>query len=201
MKKIYLIRHCEAEKYSFLNSKDYNADQKKNEKISLSKVGEDIANSMANKIFNSNIAMIWSSTYERAILTAKPIASVNNLKINISNEFNERKLGNTTGIKEEFWLTQLNDENAKTVGGESRKEVTKRMLKGLYKVLSKINENDSAIIVSHATSITFLLMKWCKLKDADLKSKKRWLIFNNKDVINILLILLKYLKWNLMGIN
>ena len=79
-------------------------------------------------------------------------------------------------------ITQLEDENAKANGGESRKEVCERMLLLIEELLND-NKNKKIVLVTHATAITFLLMYWCKLVSADLETKARHLTFNNKDVI------------------
>ena len=56
------------------------------------------------------------------------------------------------------------------------------MFKGLSTILKSPSKN--IVVVSHATSITFLLMKYCNLKEASLEGKRRWLTFNNETVIN-----------------
>lgn len=184
MKTVFLIRHSKP-----LNSNNLLFDnvinkQEQNEKIPLSKEGEELAYKMALNYFNGNINYLWSSSYERTISTAKYIALLNNISINISTLFNERKLGDTTNLNKEFWLTQLQDESAKAPNGESQFEVRLRMLKGLYNILDNIEGNSKVAIVTHATALTFLLMNWCELKKATLEGKKRWITFNNKDVIN-----------------
>lgn len=184
MKTIYLVRHSKP-----LNSNNLLFDscidkQSQNEKIPLSKEGEELANKMALNYFNGDINYLWSSTYERAISTAKYIALLNNISINITPLFNERKIGDTINLNKEFWLTQLQDEHAKVPNGESQCEVRIRMLEGVNNILDSIEDNSKVVIVTHATALTFLLMNWCELKNASLEGKKRWLIFNNKDVIN-----------------
>ena len=58
------------------------------------------------------------------------------------------------------------------------------MLKGIKIVLNSIINNESAVIISHATAIIFLLMNWCELIDAFLEDKKRHLKYKNKTIIN-----------------
>jgi len=172
IKTIYLIRHSTP-------IKNTNIQQ---EKIPLSKEGEKLAKLLAEKLFKNNIDEIYSSTYERAISTAKYIAQLNNINININKNFNERKLGTTKNVDKSFWITQLYEDNAKQKNGESQKEVRTRMLNELIKILN--NDKKNIVIVSHATAITFLLMNWCKLESATLENKKRHLTFNRKDIIN-----------------
>ena len=183
MKTIYLIRHSKSLKSKNLNFTNDLTNQEKNEKLPLSVEGENIAYNLAKK-FENKIDEIWSSNYERAISTAKYIAELNNINININEDFNERKLGNDKNIDESFWLTQLYEDDAKPLNGESRHEVRTRMLNGLMNIINNIEENKTIAIVSHATAITFLLMNWCKLESATLEKKKRHLTFNNIDVIN-----------------
>ena len=183
MKTIYLVRHAKPIKKEMLNYKDLSDLQTQNEKIPLSIEGEKIASTLSIKLFN-NIDYLYSSTYERAISTAKYISDLNNIPINITSNFNERKIGDKKGIKNEFWIIQLEDENAKAPNGESQKEVRERMLKGLDDVLNSMEDTTNSVIITHATAITFLLMNWCELKGAVLITKKRHLTFNNKDVIN-----------------
>lgn len=183
MKTIYLVRHSVPYKnISYENSSldDYT----QNILTPLSSEGEKNAKKIADKYFSNNINYLCSSEYSRAINTAKYIAETNNIAINIFSNFNERKLGNTKNIKEDFWLKQLKNENIKTKNGESQQEVRNRMLKGIKIVLNSIIDNESAVIISHATAITFLLMNWCELIDFSLEGKKRHLKYKNKTIIN-----------------
>ena len=183
MKTIFLIRHANQYKeiiYEKSRLNDYN----KNLLIPLSCEGEENAKLMTYKYFCNNINHLYSSEYSRAINTAKYISESNNIPINICSDFNERKLGNTNGVNEDFWLEQLKNEDVKTIDGESQKEVRDRMLNGLLKVLENTNDNESVVIVSHATAITFLLMNWCDLISASLEGKKRHLKYKNKTIMN-----------------
>lgn len=184
MKIIYLVRHSIPLKSNLLFFHDSVNNQEKNEKIPLSIDGEKLASEMSLKFFNGNIDYLWSSSYNRSILTARYISSLNNVDINISSSFNERKLGKADDIKDDFWIMQLKDENSKTINGESQKEVRDRMLNGITNVLNNALDDTKTVIVTHATAITFLLMNWCELKDVSLKDKRRWLTFNGIDVIN-----------------
>ena len=63
-----------------------------NEKIILSVEGERKAKEISKLKELSNIDILWSSNYVRAISTAKYIANQNHIEINIDENFNERKL-------------------------------------------------------------------------------------------------------------
>jgi len=180
---IFLIRHSSSLK---LDSKLYKVKEKAqitNEKLPLSIDGEKKAEKLLKIPELNQIDMVYSSSYVRAISTAKYIAEKNSLLINVDERFNERMLGNTRGVPKTFWITQLEDENAKTEGGENRLEVTNRMNEAINEIL-KNNNGKNIAIVSHATAITFFLMNFCKLEDVELENKKRHFTFNNKTVIN-----------------
>lgn len=173
MTTIYLIRHSEP-----LKSTDII-----NEEIPLSPNGELKAKELASLEELMNIDLIYSSEYKRAISTARYIADKNHLSLNISSKLNERRLGDVNSVPKSFWLTQLYEEDAKAGGGESRKEVCERMLLFINYILANYKDK-RIVLVSHGTAITFLLMNWCKLVSADLDTKSRHLVFNNKDIIN-----------------
>lgn len=173
MTTIFLIRHSEP-----LKSSDYI-----NEEIPLSLNGEKLARQLSKNTELHNIDLIYSSEYKRAISTAKYIALENDLLLNISSKLNERRLGDINSVPKSFWLTQLYEEDAKAIGGESRKEVCERMLEFINYILDNYKDK-RIVLVSHGAAITFLLMKWCRLESADLDTKSKYLTFNDKDVIN-----------------
>ena len=174
MTTIYLIRHSipsnDKEKYS-------------NEELPLSLLGEEKARLLSNIDELKDIDVLYSSSYKRALDTAKYISNKNNIDINITDRLNERKLGDSKKYPKSFWLTQLEDEDAKAPDGESRKEVSKRLLSLIDEILVKY-KNKRIVLVMHASAITFLLMNFCTLVSANLETKSRHLIYKDKDVIN-----------------
>lgn len=183
MTTIYLIRHSDSIKSNNINWLSLIDEQTKNENLPLSILGESKALKISEYKEFSEIDAVFSSTYQRAISTAKYIAEKNKLQINITNLLNERKLGNTEGIPKSFWLTQIEDEFAKAPNGENRNEVSARMLDVINMILKDYKEK-KVVLVSHATAITFLLMNWCELKNVDLETKLRYFTYNDKEVIN-----------------
>lgn len=89
---IYIIRHSEVLKIE--NNINYvnEDDQIRNEKIILSVDGERKAEKLSKIKELKNLDMLWSSNYVRAISTAKYLSLKNNIKINIDENFNERKI-------------------------------------------------------------------------------------------------------------
>ena len=104
-----------------------------------------------------------------------------NLNVNIDDRLDERRVGipNDDSVKNWFEM-QYMDENYKTVGGESQKEVRQRMSEVLDEVL-KENEGRRIAIFTHGYAITFLLLKWCKLISIKNDGKGYILHYNYND--------------------
>lgn len=165
----------------------------------LSVLGEKKAEKLSEYL--NDIDVVWSSNYSRAMSTAKYIAYKNNIKVNVDERLGERIHGNLDNIDiKEFYNNQMLYEDYKLESGESRLEVTKRMLDSLYEILEE-NNNKNIFICSHSTAITFLLMNWCTIdhnkkilnyNNEFLFDFMNWnapelfkLTFNNKELINI----------------
>lgn len=170
MTTIYLIRHSKPLKVNNTFNKDNL--QLQNEKQSLSIEGEQIAQDKLDNMELDNIDVLFSSSYVRAIQTAKYLAEKNNLEINIVSDLGERKFGINTWdeLPENFERKQFLDENYKIGNGESQKEVSNRMYYAIMKILNQ-NKNKRIAIVSHATAISYLLKKWCDIEIFDNKLK------------------------------
>ena len=180
---IFLIRHSEQLKIKNLLTNSENS-QIANEKTILSVEGEKKAEALSNIQELSNLDSIWSSTYVRALATAKYIAERNNLEIQISTDLNERKIGNLDSLsklKDKFTHTftteQLLDENLKNENGENRIEVNNRMTSFINSLLNS-NEGSRIAVVSHGAAIKFLLMNWCSLNET-------FELFYQNEVLNI----------------
>ena len=95
---VYLIRH--SKQLRIMNKLVKNEEsQISNEKIILSVEGEKKAKEISKLRELSNIEILWSSNYVRAIATAKYIAEQNKIEINIDENFNERKLRRFKEVK------------------------------------------------------------------------------------------------------
>jgi len=176
---IYLLRHSIPFKEHRGTKNTNETILIENEKTPLSIAGEKLAEEKSLQEEFKNLDIVYSSNYVRAMATAKYFASVNNLKVNIDEVFNERMHGvdNWSDLPQEFELKQFNDENFKVGYGESQKEVQTRMFNGLMKVLNE-NKGKRIAIISHSTAIAFLLKKWCEVYyDKDYK-------FNNISFFN-----------------
>ena len=207
MTTIYLIRHSVRLKTDLIEN--YNTKQSnliKSEKIILSVEGERRAEILSQKQELENIDKVYVSNCVRTISTAKYLCTRQNLKYNIDDRLDERRVGiPNSDIYPDWFTRQFKDENFKTENGESQKEVRERM----YEVLSEIldeNKNKRIAIFTHGYAIIYLLLKWCKLIDvSDDKIKIEYnnrvlldrflnapevfkLTFNNKELKNIELI-------------
>lgn len=181
IKEVYLIRHSKPLKVN--NDKNMDSLQIQNEKQPLSIEGENIAREKLNIEELKDIDKLYSSSYVRAISTAKYIAENNNIEINVINDFGERKFGINSWdeLPDNFGEKQFLDENYKTEFGESQKEVRERTFNALMNVLK--NDEEKIAIVFHSTAMLFLLMTWCKV----IPSKEDFsykLLFNDEEVFN-----------------
>lgn len=176
MREVFLIRHSEALKNV---NNDLNNDilQLVNEKNPLSIAGEERAKKLSEIDELDNIDVVISSNYVRTMATAKYIASRNNVSLNVIDGFGERRFGinSWAELPDGFEKRQFNEIDFKIENGESRREVADRMYNNLIYVLNNYYQ-DRIVIVSHATSITFLLMKIGEMKEGNLVYKDRVVI-------------------------
>lgn len=177
---IYISRHSEPMKVENILSNDNL--QLQNEKQILSVEGERRAKILSEIDQLQDIDVVISSNYVRTMSTAKYISNKNNKDLIIMDDFGERKFGinSWNELPENFGDKQLEDENYKIQNGESRKEVTQRMLNALNTILEKYKGKKIAII-SHGTAMSFLFMTWCEVKPSNKGEWARKLIFNNKE--------------------
>ncbi len=183
MTTIYLIRHS----LVFTDMENYNNNetfQMQNEKQPLSVEGENRARILSEYEELQDIDYIVSSNYTRALSTAKYIASKNNLKVEVNENFNERLFGIDawTDINKDFFERQINEPNYKIKLGECQEEVRDRMHKGLLDVLHNYKDK-KIVILSHNTAMTFLLMKWCEIKLTGV-DRHRVLIYKDKVIFD-----------------
>ena len=87
-----------------------------------------------------------------------------NLKVNIDDRFDERRVGKPNDdVIKDWFVRQYMDENYKTEGGESQKEVRARFSEVFEEVIDK-NKGKRIAIFSHGYAITFFIMKWCEFE-------------------------------------
>ena len=180
MTKIYLLRHSVADKnIDFRNLKE--SFENVNKKYVLSVEGEKEAYKYSKISELCNLNMVVSSNYIRSISTAKYMADKNKVKVIVDANFDERKFGvdDPDKIPADFFKKQFINHEYKLKYGESFDEVKTRALKGLAKVL-KHNIGKCALIVTHSSTITFLLSKWCEVD----YNSKYVIRYKDKTIIN-----------------
>ncbi len=161
---VYLIRHSEAAaKNNIKNIECHDNPQVANEKSILSVSGEKKAEQLSKIEELKGINAIYSSSYVRALETAKYIALENNLVINVDERLNERKIGQLGEMPmRDFERLQARDFDFKLSGGESINQVRKRMSDCLKNILM-FEAEERIVIISHATAITSMLSAWCEI--------------------------------------
>ena len=182
---IYLIRHAETIDENGIRNTSEDS-QIINEKEILSVEGEEQAKKLSGNEELKNLDIIWSSSYTRAKATAKYIANVNNLQINLDDNLSERKLGNLQELGEfmkdkstrDPSQEQLLDRTFRTSDGESAEQTRKRMNKFFDKILKEY-EGKRIAVISHGGSIKFFLLNWCTVNE-NVK-----LVYNKNIILNI----------------
>lgn len=181
---IYLIRH--SVRFNNKNILIYNTNQNKllkSEKVILSIEGEKRAEILSNEEELQNIDVVYTSNCVRTLQTAKYLTEKQNLKVNIDERFDERRTGKPNDdIVKDWWVRQYLDENYKTEGGESQKDVRERFTEALNEILNS-NKGKRVAVFSHAYAITFFIMTWCKFEYNGEKDDIK-LFFNNKKIFD-----------------
>ena len=177
----YLIRH--SLKFDFRKIDTYNTVQNEllqNEKVILSVEGERRAEILSRQEELQNIDKVYTSNCVRTLQTAKYLLENQNLTVNIDERLDERRFGKKNDdIYPNWFELQYTDENFKTEGGESQKEVKERFNEAFWEILNN-NRGKRIAIFSHGYAITFFLMQWIEL--LEINDKKFKFQFNN-DVI------------------
>ena len=166
---VYLIRHAKTLDETGIRNTDENS-QIINEKEILSVEGEKQAERLSRNTELKDLDVVWSSSYTRAKATAKYLADVNNLPINLDHELAERKLGNLTELgafmkgkaTRDPSQEQLLDRTFRTSNGESAEQTKGRMNRFFNKILDEYPGKRIAV-VSHGGSIKFFLLNWCEV--------------------------------------
>lgn len=161
---VYLIRHSEVTPKSNLKMiSNTDSNQIQNEKAFLSVSGEKRAELLSKHPELQNIDAVYSSSYVRALETAKYIALENNTIINVDDRLNERKIGQMGDMEwKEFSRLQMKDFDFKLSGGESLNQTKKRIVDAMKNILMFETGNRVAVI-GHSTALTCLMSAWCEI--------------------------------------
>ncbi|MFC4354328.1 histidine phosphatase family protein [Chryseomicrobium palamuruense] len=145
MKKIYIIRHCQAEGQA--------ADAK------LTELGEKQAEELARFLKNISVEIIISSPYIRAIQTIQPLALQKGIEIDTDVRLKERVLSQHSHPD---WLEKLQatfkDSDLKYDSGESSNEATERIRAVVDEILE--SEYETVVLVTHGNLMSLLLREY-----------------------------------------
>lgn len=155
------------------------------EKIILSVIGEERAKILCNQKELENIDVVYTSNCVRTLQTAKYLLESQNLKVNIDDRLDERRVGKRNDDIYPDWFTrQFLDHTYKTEGGESQIDVQNRFSEVIDEILKKY-KNKRIAIFSHGYAILFYLLKYCKLleiNDERLKIEFKGNVFFDKQI-------------------
>lgn len=147
MKKIYVIRHCQAE--------GQEADAK------LTKLGEQQAAQLANFFKDIFVSRVISSPYTRAVETIQPLAYQKQIVIETDGRLKERVLS-TSHLPD--WMEKLEatfHDGTLTYGdGESSDEAARRIQNVVDEVLE--SESETVILITHGNLMSLLLGKFIR---------------------------------------
>ncbi|MGI8384178.1 histidine phosphatase family protein [Robertmurraya sp. P23] len=140
MKKIYVIRHCEAKGQPSGSS--------------LTDKGFEQAKYLVDFFRHTKIDRMIVSPFLRAVQSVQPLSEEREIKIEMDERLSERILS-TKDLPD--WYEKLretfNNLDVKFEGGESSQEAMNRIVS----VAEEVNESENTIIVSHGNIITLLL--------------------------------------------
>lgn len=170
MKQIILVRHSEPQKSSGLP----------NEAIPLTGNGVLLAKKLFETPTFAGATSVHSSPYKRALDTAALLG----LPITTDDRLAERKLGDESTLNGDFWARQYADPNFKNKDGESLRETGKRMTAFMGDLLQKMDDSETAVVVSHAAAICAYLMNFCTVTVLDAAQKVRKIVFQSETVLN-----------------
>lgn len=166
MKKIYLVRHCQA--------------QGQVSEAPLTEKGHQQALHLVEFFFNTRIDQIVSSPFSRAIQTIEPVARDKKVNIEVDTRLSERILSTMDmpnwfeNLKRTFTEMELKFE-----GGESSKEATNRILAVIDDLLYR-SDAENIIIVTHGNLMALLLKHYLKDFGFD-----QWNNLTNPDVFEL----------------
>ena len=183
MTTLYLIRHSVRMKRDDIET--YNTTQPriiKEEKIILSSEGEKRAKILSEEKELQNIDVLYTSNCVRTLATAKYMMESQNLKANIDERLDERRVGIINDKEVPDWfIRQYKDIDYKTVGGESMREVRNRFNEVIEEIINK-HKNKRIAVFTHGYAITSYLLKYCKL--IHISDERLEVEYNNKTLYN-----------------
>ena len=131
----------------------------------LDDIGHTQAHSLSSRLASLPIASVYSSPLQRTCTTALILAKPHHLKVEISDDLIEIRLGDWQGLHvdeirrrwPELWQQSRIDPSGVTMpSGESFKQVTERAIRIFDKILAA-NQNQQVVIVTHDIVVRVLV--------------------------------------------
>ena len=180
MKTIYFVRHAEP---------DRTVEDEVKRPLSLK--GQKQSEELSEYFVNKRLKYIYCSPYVRTRQTANYISNKNNIPIVEVNALHERVISKEwipTLNFTEYSYKQWKDRSYKISTGESLNEALKKYKNDVKKIISSTDENETVVIVTHATVISLFLnyidsnFDWdsfCRISTPDVFK----IIFNSENII------------------
>lgn len=180
MKTIYFVRHAEP---------DRTVEDEVKRPLSLK--GQKQSEKLSEYFVNKRLKYIYCSPYVRTRQTANYISNKNNIPIFEVNALHERVISKKwipTLNFTEYSYKQWKDRSYKISTGESLNEAFNRFKDAVEKIISSTDENETVVIVTHATVISLFLnyidsnFDWdsfCRISTPDVFK----IIFNSENII------------------
>ena len=184
MTTIYLIRH--SERFSTSNILSWKTNQSpllQSEKSILSVEGENRARRLSELDELKDLDYVYASNCVRTLETAKYILDKQNLKITLDERLDERRFGEDNSLEVPDWYSkQFLEEDYKTIGGESQREVRERMDEVITEIVNEHPDSRIAIF-THGYAIFFYLLKYCELVNVN-EDRLVVLNYKGKEIFN-----------------
>jgi len=165
MKKIYIVRHCEASGQP--------------PESSLTQKGFEQSLELSHFFSNILVDRIISSPFLRAVQSIQPTVNHKQIQLEVDHRLAERVL--TSEVYPD-WLRRLeetySDLELKFKGGESSKEAIERVLSLVKEIINY--ESEHTIIVTHGNLMSLLLMHF----DSEF-GFEQWRMLSNPDVYEL----------------
>lgn len=165
--RLIIIRHCEAIGNSErVFNGHFDSD--------ISEIGKRQALCLAERMKDESIDKLYSSPLIRAVKTAEAITKYHDLEVQINPSFKEINAGKWEGVKLDEISTSYSDLfsvwryepwNFKSSGGETMRDVFKRVNSGIDEVLRE-DMGKTICVVSHGAAIRCLM---CRFKGYDIE--------------------------------
>lgn len=165
---LYLLRHADSTSSPDLPESDW----------PLSERGEKQARDLVEQLAGSRIDALYSSPYQRAVETVRPLAEDRDLSIRTDDRLRERILTDRWLDDHQQVLRRVWEDFTLTLpGGESSAECQRRVVEAVNDLRARHGADECVLVCSHGNAIAFYLnhldpsvgfAEWKALRNPDL---------------------------------